>query len=252
MSGIIETNMMPAHIVPQSILDIEFKLFGSLTVRQFSFIAGSVAIGLICYFTFGAVPIIQWILIIIDLFVGLLLAFFRPYDRPFDEWLTNYLLATFTNQRSTFHKSRKTVDFLNDLGDYDPEITNSRKSISVNISRNNIDLDKLLNSNEDKNDDDLEYRISINDFYKMFDDTDSAKIPVYDNQIVTLPKRSTNNNTTLQKILLKVKNVVSPNNSNINPAFMRYNSLTVDPTESKRIREEKLRVIEQQRNINNN
>ena len=110
--------MIAPHAVPQNILDVEFKLFGSLTVKQFSYIAGAAFVGLIFYFIFNSLPWLMWPLVLVCIGLGIALALVKINQRPFDVWLTNYIIAVLGSQRSIYHKSKKTVSVLDSLGDF--------------------------------------------------------------------------------------------------------------------------------------
>lgn len=128
--------MIKPHAVPQSILDVEFKLFGSLTVRQFGYVAGGIVAGLFFYFAFGWFPLLQWSLIIISVIFGLLMGLYKINDRPFEEYFNNYLYALFTNQRSVYRKSIKTLDI---LSTYVPNENLARRAEAANVNKLKID-----------------------------------------------------------------------------------------------------------------
>lgn len=97
---------MEKHAVPQNIMDVEFKLFGSMTIRQFGYTAVSFIVALLLYFSplpkLAALPIIVIIVI-----VGLALAFLRVNDQPFSLWLGNFVKNLFGSQRRVYHKTQK-------------------------------------------------------------------------------------------------------------------------------------------------
>ena len=76
------------HPVPQNIMDVEFKLIGDLTMRQFSYLF---IFGLISYLSFATVPgIFKWPLVFITAMLALGLAFVPVQERGLDEWLVNF------------------------------------------------------------------------------------------------------------------------------------------------------------------
>jgi len=149
--------MIAPHAVPQNILDVEFKLFGSLTVKQFSYLAGATFAALIFYFIFGSLPWLMWPLILVCIGVGLALALIKINQRPFDVWLTNYILAVMGSQRSIYHKSKKSVNVLDslNLGKND-EILDEKlvakieepKSIETSFMKYNDDKRNILDLEE--------------------------------------------------------------------------------------------------------
>ncbi len=76
------------HAVPQNIMDVEFKLIGELTMRQFSYLF---VFGLSAYLAFVSIP--GLFKIPITIFLALLalgLAFVPVQERGLDEWLVNF------------------------------------------------------------------------------------------------------------------------------------------------------------------
>ncbi len=76
------------HPVPQNIMDVEFKLIGELTMRQFSYL---LVFGLASYISFSRVP--GLFKVPTAIFFGLLalgLAFVPVGERGLDEWIVNF------------------------------------------------------------------------------------------------------------------------------------------------------------------
>jgi len=98
---------MDKHAIPQNIMEVEFKLFGSLTVRQFISLAGGILIGVVIYFL--KLPIIVgWPLIAFSVLVGLGLAFMTVNGQPFGRWFSNFIIALFSSQKYVWKKMPKT------------------------------------------------------------------------------------------------------------------------------------------------
>ena len=71
------------HPVPQNVMDVEFKLIGELTVRQFTYL---VAFGLMAFATYKLSllpPIFRYPLILIQVLIGTGFAFFPLNDISF-------------------------------------------------------------------------------------------------------------------------------------------------------------------------
>lgn len=119
---------LPSHAVPQNILEVEFQLFGSLTIKQFGYIAGGFTLALLCYWIFGKVPIIQWPLSIFFFIIGLMLALWKINEMPFEVWLMNYIAAIFTTQRSIYQKSKKTTSIFDILDKSTSKVTTKRNN----------------------------------------------------------------------------------------------------------------------------
>lgn len=76
------------HPVPQNIMDVEFKLIGDLTMRQFSYL---LIFGLASYISLNQIP--GLFRIPVAIFFGLLalgLAFVPVGERGLDEWIVNF------------------------------------------------------------------------------------------------------------------------------------------------------------------
>ncbi|MFW5702554.1 MAG: PrgI family mobile element protein [Candidatus Dojkabacteria bacterium] len=99
------------HTVPHNIMDVEFKLFGSLTIRQFSWLAGTFVTSLMLYFS-GIPAIVSYFLIAIAMMLGLGLAFLRVNEQPFSVWFGNYLKSLFGSQRKVYRKQGHTPKVL--------------------------------------------------------------------------------------------------------------------------------------------
>lgn len=95
---------MERHAVPQNIMDIEFKLFGSLTVRQFGTLAVSFILAVLLY-ALNLPAIISYPLIFFIVVIGLAMAFLTVNSMPFGRWLGNFINSLFSQQRKVYRKS---------------------------------------------------------------------------------------------------------------------------------------------------
>ena len=92
------------HPIPQDITGFEFKLIGSMTLKQFAYLAGGVAVAWFFYI----LPIFIFIKIPLSLLsVGLGAAFaFLPIEgRPFDTMLKNFFKAVFSPTQYVYQKT---------------------------------------------------------------------------------------------------------------------------------------------------
>ncbi len=93
--------------VPQ-FLDIEDKIFGPFTFRQFIYIAGGAGLCFVFYrllgLIFGAIPIL-----IVGGLAGML-AFYRPNDKPFINMLESGFKYTFQNKLYIWKRRKKTAE----------------------------------------------------------------------------------------------------------------------------------------------
>lgn len=112
-------------------MDVEFKLFGELTIRQFGYVAGGALVAFVCYVSFADIPLIRWPLVVFFGILGIMLAVFKVNDRPFEIWLANFIFALFTSQRRIWKKSAKT-----------PEILRSMSVNSVSKGNSNVSINR--------------------------------------------------------------------------------------------------------------
>ena len=112
-------------------MDVEFKLFGELTIRQFGYVAGGALVAFVCYVSFADIPLIRWPLVVFFGILGIMLAVFKVNDRPFEIWLANFIFALFTSQRRIWKKSAKT-----------PEILRSMNVNSVSKGNSNVSINR--------------------------------------------------------------------------------------------------------------
>ncbi len=91
------TNKM--HAVPQNIMDVEFKIIGDLTMRQFFYLLIFSALAYASFALIG-IAIFKWTFGLFFVGLGLVLAFLPIEDRGLDEWITNFFRGVYLpNQR---------------------------------------------------------------------------------------------------------------------------------------------------------
>src|SRR4030042_4760619 len=97
---------MKQHSVPENIMDVEFKLFGSLTAKQFGYIVAGGLIGLFFFYLFKGFNsmLLAWIFVGLSVILGLSLALIRINEQPFEVWLGNFLGAMFSSQKRVWKK----------------------------------------------------------------------------------------------------------------------------------------------------
>lgn len=90
------------HAVPQNIMDVEFKLIGDLTMRQFTYL---MIFGLLAYVTFmAAVGIFRIPLALFFVLFGLALAFLPIEERGMDEWVVNFIKSVYSPTQRVWKK----------------------------------------------------------------------------------------------------------------------------------------------------
>lgn len=92
------------HAVPQNIMEVEFKLIGDMTVRQFLYVASG---GFLCYLAYtGGLPfLIRWFLILLIASLALGMAFLPMEERGLDEWIRNFFAACYSPTQRMWKKS---------------------------------------------------------------------------------------------------------------------------------------------------
>ncbi len=95
---------MEKHAIPQNIMDIEFKLFGSMTVKQFGTIAISFVLAFLVY-VLGLPEIISYPIIFFTVVIGLAMAFVKVNGMPFTAYFNNFLTSLMTSQRKVYRKT---------------------------------------------------------------------------------------------------------------------------------------------------
>jgi len=92
------------HAVPQNIMEVEFKLIGDMTVRQFLYVAVG---GFACYLLYsGGLPfIIRWPLILLVSSIALGMAFIPMEERGLDEWIRNFFAACYSPTQRVWRSS---------------------------------------------------------------------------------------------------------------------------------------------------
>ena len=82
------------HAVPQNIMDVEFKLIGDLTMRQFAYLVVFGGLAWLCFSSLSGIFKIP--LALFFALLGLGLAFFSIADRGLDQWIVNFLHSMYS------------------------------------------------------------------------------------------------------------------------------------------------------------
>jgi hypothetical protein len=132
-------------------MDIEFKLFGAFSLRQFGYLAACVVSALVVY-TLPLPDILKWPIVITLVMLGFALALVKINGLSFGTWLGNFIVALTTSQRRVWKKTPKTPDMLK--ASYKAEskytthlVSKAQKAQPVNMPLLNekakADMDKL-------------------------------------------------------------------------------------------------------------
>lgn len=91
------------HGVPQNIMDVEFKVIGDLTMRQFFYLLIN---GIVAYASFMLVDnaAVKWLLVVSFALFGLALAFLPFEERGLDAWIINFFKVIYQDNQRVWRK----------------------------------------------------------------------------------------------------------------------------------------------------
>jgi hypothetical protein len=138
---------MEQHPVPQNIIDVEFKLFGSFSLKQFSKILFG-GLGAVVIYAIPFLPTyIKFPLILVSVAVGFLLAIVPN----FGIWLNGFLRALFISPRYVWIKETNTPELLREksMGKTEKNLAVSAAENSSKVDITELPLDKLFVSHRD-------------------------------------------------------------------------------------------------------
>lgn len=148
---------MQQHPVPQNIMAVEFQLIGSMTIKQFIYVAAGAVIDGILY----ASPLyafIKWPLIALFSLIGLGLAFVPINDLPLDRWIVAFFTSVNSPTKRIWRKEPKSLDYL-----MPTFVTAPKPSSQPVLAPNREKLDNYLRSVKKENSKD-----SLEDYEKKF------------------------------------------------------------------------------------
>ena len=99
-----QSQVSKQHPIPQNFMDVEFKIVGDFTVRQFTYL---VVTGLPMYALYQS-PVqgfLKTIVLIILGILGFLLVFVPIDDRGMDVWIVNFFKAVYDHNRRVWRKT---------------------------------------------------------------------------------------------------------------------------------------------------
>ncbi len=127
---------MEPHPVPQNILDVEFKLFGAFTLKQFGKILGGCLVGVVI-FLININLIIKIPLILISVFTGILLAIIPN----FGVWLEGFIKALFISPRYVWEKKTQTPEIL--TASHASEDLEKDRNVTSALNKKKLDINEL-------------------------------------------------------------------------------------------------------------
>src|SRR5258708_561662 len=105
---------MDQHPIPQDVTGFQFKLIGTMTVKQFGYVASGVVMAVILYYlplnsAFG----ILLKVLMVPLFgaSGVIIAFVPLEGRPIDIMATNFVKALFSPNQYIYHRQGRKLSF---------------------------------------------------------------------------------------------------------------------------------------------
>src|SRR5437868_4513744 len=106
---------MDQHPIPQDVTGFQFKLIGTMTVKQFGYVASGVVMAVVLYYlplSFSALTILLKV-ILIPLFgvSGVIIAFVPIEGRTIDVMTTNFVKALFSPNQYIYHRQGKRLSF---------------------------------------------------------------------------------------------------------------------------------------------
>ena len=91
------------HAVPQNIMEVEFKIIGEMTLREFIYLA---VFGALAYFSAMTVGnLLKWPMVFFFGGTGIIFAFLPINDRGMDEWVANFLRAIYNPTQKVWRKT---------------------------------------------------------------------------------------------------------------------------------------------------
>ena len=94
---------MEQHAIPRNVTGFQFKLIGSMTLKQFAYVAGGAIIGYICFK--APLGIFSLPLTGIFWFLGFALAFIPIQERPLDRWLAAFIKSVYSPTQFIWKKT---------------------------------------------------------------------------------------------------------------------------------------------------
>ena len=105
---------MDQHPIPQDVTGFQFKLIGTMTVKQFGYVASGVVSAVILYYlplhsAFGV--LLKVILVPLFGISGVIVAFVPLEGRPIDVMTTNFVKALFSPNQYIYHRQGRRLSF---------------------------------------------------------------------------------------------------------------------------------------------
>jgi len=164
------------HAVPQNIMDVEFKIIGELTMRQFAYV---MAFGGLAFVSATYVAgFFKWPFAIFFTLLGLAFAFVPIEDRGMDQWVVAFFRAVYSPTQKVWRKEAvvPSVFFYQNMDVLKRELI----TLAPTSSRRKLE-EYLDHQHESGPVDKLDIR--EDDFIRKVKDAYSAPMPIYSNPV---------------------------------------------------------------------
>jgi hypothetical protein len=221
---------MERHAVPQNIMEVEFKLFGSLTVRQFGYLALAFIIDLVLYFS-PLQDLYKYPLMFIFGFGGIFFALGQINGQPVSIWFGNFITAIFSSQERVWKKTSVTPEILKETPNAQiikPKEVLARQNLNPILLMQDTPLLSFTNEAATEYDQKVDNELKSIDshFNFLFNDlpnTYKANIDVSKSGVSD--QKQTNFNPNAQPVKKVAETIVAPDPNKLNLAgTAQYNS----------------------------
>lgn len=132
---------MEQHPLPQNITGFQFRLIGSMTLKQFGYLAGGSLLAYLSFFLFSFLGIFKWVVTFFFAFSGIAFAFLPIQDRPLDRWLICFLKSLILPPQFVWRKIPQVPEILSTS--FGPQKLSPQK-ILPQFSESRVKLDNYL------------------------------------------------------------------------------------------------------------
>ena len=144
---------MEQHAIPRDVTGFQFKLVGSMTLKQFGYVAMGALVGYV--FFKAPIGIFQLPLAGLFWFLGFALAFIPIQERPLDRWLGAFIKSVYSPTQFVWKKVPPEIEILSQLSQPKKKDTahlvhykDSREKLNKYLSSLPIPLEEELDQKE--------------------------------------------------------------------------------------------------------
>lgn len=101
---------MEQHPIPRNVTGFKFQLIGSMTLKQFAYLAFGLAIAFVVYKS--PLSIFRYPLAAFFALLGVALAFIPIQERPLDIWIVNFIKSVYAPTQYVWRKEPAVPDYL--------------------------------------------------------------------------------------------------------------------------------------------